>query len=338
MNWDISAFKHVPLGGNRRLQLRVELYARRHRPVDRVNTNASFDYTTGALTNANTFGRLTGPRTVRAAFSSGRGSLSNASRQQRRGRSQERPFFMRQIFLVLTMFVGAAQSRPPDIPFRIHPIDLGASETAAVADVNKDGRLDIVSGEHWYQAPVSLSNRAVSPSNGGTWTKHRFRELGFSNQYIDNFSDLAVDVDGDGYPDIVSVSWFAKKVAWWRNPGPSTGSERDPSTSSGQGVWKEAPINSGFNVEFALLADLDNDGKANEVLAQENGTGQSWYEIRDKTWIKHVISDRSYGHGIGAGDVNADKRNDILTPRGWLEAPEDQAQRPLEVSRRVGVY
>ena len=44
-------------------------------------------------------------------------------------------------------------SRPPDIPFKIQPIDLGASETAAVADVNRDGRLDVISGEHWYEAP-----------------------------------------------------------------------------------------------------------------------------------------------------------------------------------------
>jgi hypothetical protein len=28
-------------------------------------------------------------------------------------------------------------------------------------------------------------------------------------------------------------------------------------------------------------------------------------------------------HGIGAGDVNRDGRTDILTPRGWLEAPPD---------------
>ena len=193
-------------------------------------------------------------------------------------------------------------SRPPDIPFRIHAIDLGASETAAVADVNRDGRLDIISGEHWYQGPV--------------WTRTRFRELGFSNQYIDNFSDLAIDVDADGYPDVVSVSWFAKKVAWWRNPAKATGG------------WKEAPLHTGFNVEFAILADIDNDGKANEVVAQENGTGQAWYEVRHKAWVAHVVSDRSYGHGIGAGDVNGDKRTDILTPRGWLEAPADPRTGP----------
>jgi Carboxypeptidase regulatory-like domain len=61
MNWDISAFKHVPLGGARRLQLRVELYnAFNTDQWTGVNNTASFDYATGALTNANTFGRLNG--------------------------------------------------------------------------------------------------------------------------------------------------------------------------------------------------------------------------------------------------------------------------------------
>src|SRR5690348_13260607 len=96
-------------------------------------------------------------------------------------------------------------TRPADIPFRTQMIDPGASETAAVADVNNDGRLDIVSGEHWYEAPG--------------WTRHRFRELGFASNYIDAFSDLPVDADGDGYVDIATVTWFAKKISWYRNPG-----------------------------------------------------------------------------------------------------------------------
>ncbi len=90
-----------------------------------------------------------------------------------------------------------------------------------------------------------------------------------------------------------------------------------------RGTWQEADIHTGFNIEFAVLADMDNDGKANEVVAQENSTPQAWYEAKNGAWVSHEVSDKSYGHGIGAGDVNGDKRTDILTPRGWLEAPAD---------------
>ena len=69
MNWDISFFKHVPMGGSRRLQFRVELYnafntdqwtATIRRP------SAMFHYVTGAQTDTN-FGRITGCDVQRAA-------------------------------------------------------------------------------------------------------------------------------------------------------------------------------------------------------------------------------------------------------------------------------
>ena len=55
--------------------------------------------------------------------------------------------------LALLASIAWTVGRPDEVPFRKHEIDLGANEPCAFADINGDGKLDIVSGENWYEAP-----------------------------------------------------------------------------------------------------------------------------------------------------------------------------------------
>lgn len=203
---------------------------------------------------------------------------------------------------VLFVAMVCVSARGPEILFERKTIDLGVSETCAIADFNNDGRPDIFSGEAWYENP--------------SWKKHEVRKLREYGTYLASLSDLPLDVDGDGYVDIVSSGWHSGKLWWSRNPGKAGG------------PWEDHVVDQGYAVEFSFLVDLDNDGKSREVLPQFGNAkaATAWYEAVGGTLRKHIVSPKSYGHGIGAGDINGDGRNDIVTPQGWLEAPPDPRQ------------
>lgn len=193
--------------------------------------------------------------------------------------------------------VLVADQRPADVRFSVKMIDPGYSETAAVADLNRDGRLDIISGESWYAAPG--------------WTRQTLRPINYQSGYIDNFSDLAMDVDADGWTDVVQFSYFAGNIVWLKNPGRSAG------------PWAVNEIAKDGPTEFGFAVDLANDGSPDDLLPEYDRATVplAWFEHTGRGFTRHVIADRSFGHGIGTGDMNGDGRTDVLTPQGWLEAP-----------------
>src|SRR5579859_5760165 len=98
---------------------------------------------------------------------------------------------MRSYLLAGAVLLAAAlvcfSARSPEILFERKTIDLGVSETCAIADFNNDGRPDIFSGDAWYENP--------------TWKRHEARQLKEYGTYLASLSDMAMDVDGDGLVD-----------------------------------------------------------------------------------------------------------------------------------------
>jgi hypothetical protein len=207
--------------------------------------------------------------------------------------------------LVAALAAPFLRTRPPDIPFEKRMLDWGANETCALADLNGDGRLDIVSGENWFEAP--------------RWVKHRFREIPFVNNYVDVFSDLPLDVNARRPPGRGELLVVRPPLAWWENPG------------GRRGLWKDHTIDSGFPGRILLPGGS---GQRRARLASCSRSSAvpeaplAWYELRNGAFVKHVAYPSSFGHGIGAGDVNGDGRTDIVTPKGWLEAPPDPRSGP----------
>lgn len=174
-------------------------------------------------------------------------------------------------------------------------------ESAAAFDVDDDGKIDVVSGNAWYQAP--------------DWKPHHIRDVPRQGSYYACFATLPFDVDGDGNTDYVTVDYFSKSVGWVENPGKAAS------------PWKYHEIDQPGNNETAQAVDLTGDGTP-DLLPNPVQT-VAWYEAVKKSdgrgldFKKHDFGAAAAGHGVGSGDVDGDGRIDLLTPKGWFQAPAD---------------
>jgi VCBS repeat protein len=187
------------------------------------------------------------------------------------------------------------------------------SEGATAADVNKDGKMDILAGSLWYEAPEWKAHEIRPPQD--------FKpDTGYSNCFL----TFAHDVDADSWPDQIVIGFPGAKASWFRNPGKSGDS------------WMEYTVTESACNESPIFADLDGDQKP-ELITPYKESQMAFYKPGSRPqegFAQVLISEpkapacNRFSHGLGAGDVNGDSRADILCTDGYWEAPSNLASVP----------
>ncbi|MFZ4765807.1 MAG: PVC-type heme-binding CxxCH protein, partial [Roseimicrobium sp.] len=210
------------------------------------------------------------------------------------------------LFLPLLLFTAVSASASEGWESRRLLSDFHA-EGAGIGDIDGDGKNDVTYGPFWFAGPEFGKQRRFAEGKEFPPTS-----------YSDNFFSFIRDINGDGRNDIVVFGFPGKEVRLFVNPG-AEGFDK---------VWPVHVIADQLCHEATSLVDLIPGGLPEIVGARDNAYGYyaAGAEVT-QPWTWHAISavgraEKPFGHGMGVGDVNGDRRLDVIEKAYWYEQPE----------------
>lgn len=225
---------------------------------------------------------------------------------------------MLRTLLALSLTLALTHSASAEIKFKKTVLDTKfRAEGVAVGDFNKDGKLDIATGEGYYAAP--------------DWKLHpireQVREFKGDGGYSKCFQAWTDDFNRDGWDDLLVVEFPGTPTVWLENP---------------KGVERPWPVHVAVpvtNNESPEYLDVDGDGKRELLcscpadpkaapgkgvciaLARPDADPTALWKVEAISAPDAPMTGKFY-HGIGKGDIDGDKVNDVLTPAGWWKRPQ----------------
>ena len=189
------------------------------------------------------------------------------------------------------------------------------SEGVAVADVNKDGKIDVLNGEYWYEAP--------------DWKPHEMQPPhGLQGRRCTNYSRVffcwAEDLNGDGYPDLIVIDFPGDPCYWMENP------------KGKDGHWKKHIIWHSACNETPPYADLFGTGKRVLVMGLQppgkETEGQMAYftpGARTRRRVGDAPDQRAESPGQG------NPRHPQVQPRPRRRRPQRRRPQRRDLHRRL---
>jgi hypothetical protein len=190
--------------------------------------------------------------------------------------------------------------------FRMQQLnDFFYSWGATAGDINHDGIPDVIAGPFYFLGPDYTERHEFTAARS-------YSPSGFPEGMV----YYAHDFTGDGWADIICVD--SRPIYLYVNP---KGESRR---------WDRFNVVPNATSEIEVFGDIDGDGKPEILFAGPQATlAYAKPDPANPTalWKVHNISEPGLAgaHGMGIGEINGDRRVDVVNNRGWWEQPASGA-------------